>query len=80
MGRGCAAGKRAPHSSDDAEEFHHPAGPKELKLYALYMKKKSCKRQVNDYHAMFCSMQQWETSHLMTPSDQEAICKMAPLV
>lgn len=40
MGRGCAAGRRAPHSSDDAEEFHHPAGPKELKLYALYMKRK----------------------------------------
>lgn len=40
MGRGCAAGRRAPHSSDDAEEFHHPAGPKGLKLYALYMKRK----------------------------------------
>jgi len=38
MERGYAAGRRAPHSSDDAEEFHHPAGPKELKLYALHKK------------------------------------------
>lgn len=38
MEQGCAAGRRAPHFSDDAEEFHHPTGPKELKLYALYMK------------------------------------------
>lgn len=40
MGRGCAAGRIAPRFSDDAEEFHHPAGPKELKLYALHMKRK----------------------------------------
>lgn len=38
MEQGCAAGRRAPHSSDDAEEFHHPTGPRELKLYALHMK------------------------------------------
>lgn len=38
MVQGCAAGRRAPHSSDDAEEFHHPTGPKELKQYALDMK------------------------------------------
>lgn len=34
----CATGKKAPRSSGDAEEFHPPAGPTELKPHAMEMK------------------------------------------
>lgn len=75
MGRGCAAGRIAPRFSDDAEEFHHPAGPKELKLYALHMKRKVARDKWMT--AMLCFSLCNNGRH---PYDQEAICKMVPFV
>lgn len=80
MEQGCAAGRRAPHSSDDAEEFHHPTGPRELKLYALGMKTEVA-RETSEwvsclalFWTMLTSVQLWEM-YMMMAYDKEAIYK-----